>query len=102
MISGVGVSLCGPCRALKARCPPLCPASLPVRAPYHLSKLLEVASASPAGLDASTSLGRGIIRLETLIESSNFSIRVFRALISQFELFELILLLKFDAQFPVE
>ena len=34
--------------------------------------------------------------------SSNFSIRVFRAQISQFEPFELILLLKLDKQFPVE
>ena len=52
-----------------------------------------------------------MIRLETLIElrflhssfsSSDFSIRAFRAQISQFELFELVLLLKLDKQFTVE
>ena len=44
----------------------------------------------------------GMIRLETLIELKCFEIRAFRAQIYQFELFELILLLKLDKQFPVE
>ena len=53
----------------------------------------------------------GTMRLETLIEfkslnssfsNSNLSIRAFRAQICQFELIELIFLLKLHKQFPVE
>ena len=43
-----------------------------------------------------------MIRLQPRIEITNFSIRAFRAQTDQFELFELILLLKLDKQFPVE
>ena len=54
---------------------------------------------------------KGMMRLETITglkfiisscSCSNLSIRAFRARISQLELFELILLLKLDKQFPVE
>ena len=50
-------------------------------------------------------VGKTLIELKFLnssFSSSNFSIRAFRARISKFELFELVLLLKLDKQLPVE
>ena len=47
-------------------------------------------------------LGRVDATVGNPSSSSNFSIRAFRAQTSQFELFELILLLKLDKRFPVE